>query len=66
MCVHIPCTSQVDHERAQNVCWCADVLLVYKALSLASGAKDKTSADDGAGDTDSIGQTDAADARTKR
>ena len=44
-----------------NVCWCADVLLVYKALSLASGAKDKTS-----GDMDSIGQTAAAETSAKR
>ena len=45
---------------------CTDVILVHKVFSHASGTKTKTGADDGAGDTDSIGQTDPADARAKR
>ena len=49
------------------VYYCTDVILVHKVFSShASGTKTKTGADDGAGDTDSIAQTDPADARAKR
>ena len=67
VCVHIPYMSQVDHTKMlRMVSCCTDAILVHKVFSHASGTKTKASADDGAGDADSIGQTDPADTRAKR